>query len=427
MSHSWGQYSPYFSVPSEMDPGIPQGCELTFAQVLSRHGARDPTFTKSIMYRATVARIHRKAQSYGPGYEFIQHYKYKLGTDHLTAFGQQHMVNSGIQFYHRYQSLARNSTPFIRASGQTRVIHSGRKWAHGFRKAFLADSALSDPAPPSPYPIVVIPEGPNANNTLNNKLCTAFAAGKYSTIGSSASSTFLQQFAPPIAARLNANLPGVNFSITDVPLIMELCPFNTVASHPGDGHSISISPFCSLFSQDEWASYDYYQSLSKWYGFGPGNPLGPTQGVGWVNELLARLTRQPVADGTSSNHTLDSDERTFPLGKALYADFSHDNDMTGILGALGLYDGVVLPNETRTAAGEVGGYSASWTVPFAGRIYVEKMQCSDEKEELVRVLVNDRVVPVRGCEPDGLGRCRLGKFVEGMEFARGGGRWDLCW
>jgi hypothetical protein len=63
-------------------------------------------------------------------------------------------------------------------------------------------------------------------------------------------------------------------------------------------------------------------------------------------------------------------------------------------------------------------------------MYVEKMTCGGgeegEDEELVRVLVNDRVVPLQNCGADSLGRCRLGAFVESLSFARGGGLWHAC-
>jgi hypothetical protein len=49
------------------------------------------------------------------------------------------------------------------------------------------------------------------------------------------------------------------------------------------------------------------------------------QGVGYVNELIARLTNASVRDTTSVNHTLDADPATFPLGRAFYADFTHEN------------------------------------------------------------------------------------------------------
>ena len=71
-------------------------------------------------------------------------------------------------------------------------------------------------------------------------------------------------------------------------------------------------------------------------------------------------------------------------------------------------------------------YSASWTVPFASRAYFEKLSCRDQAEELVRVLVNDRVLPLEFCGGDGLGRCPLSSFVNSLGFARSGGHWDQC-
>lgn len=432
MSHSWGQYSPYFSVPSEIDASLPDGCELTFAQVLSRHGARDPTSGKTVAYAALLQRIKDTATAYGPGYEFIKSFNYTLGADQLTALGRQQMVNSGRKFYHRYRALASKSVPFVRASDQDRVVHSAGNFTRGFHEARLRDPAAAQPPPRFPYDTVLISEDPDANNTLHHGLCRAFEEGAYSGIGSSAQEIWRGVFAPPITARLNANLPGANLTDADTVFLMDLCPFGTVASADG-----APSPFCGLFGRDEWRAYDYLQSLGKWYGFGPGNPLGPTQGVGYVNELLARLTRTPVRDRTSTNSTLDADPRTFPLDRALYADFGHDNVMTSVLGALRLYEhaagGQLLGNTTRREPRDAAGFAASWTVPFAARIYVEKMRCGgggdddDENgEELVRVLVNDRVVPLNGCGADALGRCTLGRFVESMEFAREGGRWDWC-
>jgi hypothetical protein len=201
-----------------------------------------------------------------------------------------------------------------------------------------------------------------------------------------------------------------------------LCPFVTVADDNG-----RLSPFCGIFTEDEWRSYDYYQSIGKFYGYGPGNPMGPTQGVGFASELIARLTGRPVEDETSTNKTLDGNATTFPLDRALYADFSHDNDMTAIYGALGLYNATApLPKTRRETASDANGYAASWTVPFAARMYVEKMSCGGSGEELVRVLVNDRVVPLQNCGADALGRCKVGSFVESLSFARRGGRWHQC-
>ena len=320
ISHYWGQYSPYFSIPSEISADVPTGCEVTFAQLLSRHGARDPTASKTVFYGKTIRQIHKNVHSFVGEYAFLQDYVYNLGADQLTAFGEQEMVNSGIKFYNRYQSLAEQHSPFFRSSGQARVVESAQNFTQGYHQAWLADPNTTRPDV-FPYPITVISESDGSNNTLNHGLCTDFEDGTDSDTGNDAQAKWAAIFAPPITARLNKNLSGANLCANQTIYMMDLCPLNTVASDIG-----AISPFCSLFSTSEWHQYDYYQSLGKYYGFGNGNPLGPTQGVGFTNELIARMTGKPVTDHTSVNHTLDESNTTFPLGKGhvLYADFSHD-------------------------------------------------------------------------------------------------------
>jgi hypothetical protein len=408
-------------VPSDISATVPHDCQITFAQILSRHGARDPTASKTKAYNDTIAQIKANVKTFGGSYGFLANYSYTLGADQLTTYGQDQMVKSGIKFYTRYALLAKTVEPFIRSSSENRVVESASNWTGGFHAAKLADkSAAGDDA--YPYPIVLQYEGDGYNNTLNHARCTEFENGTYSNVGDDAQAAWAKNFIPPIQARLNADLSGANLSIDQTIYMMDLCPFNTIADNEG-----IISPFCALFTDLEWNQYSYYETLGKYYGYSYGNPLGPTQGVGFVNELIARLTNTPVQDHTSTNHTLDDDSATFPLGRKLYADFSHDNDMTAIFSALGLYnDTLPLPNTTVVDAEAAGGYSASWTVPFAARAYVEMMQCPGQPEELVRVIVNDRVQPLTQCDGDELGRCPLSKFLASLRFAKTGGHWAQC-
>ncbi|KAL2061803.1 hypothetical protein VTL71DRAFT_7181 [Oculimacula yallundae] len=421
ISHFWGQYSPYFSVPSEIPTEVPYQCQITFAQMLSRHGARDPTAGKSIRYQELVDRIHATATSYSTDFAFIKSYKYTLGADQLTVFGQQELVNSGIKFYDRYKTLGQNITPFIRASGQERVIESAQTWTQGFHNARLLD-ATSTVNQSLPYDMVIISEEPGQNNTLDHGLCTRFETGPVSEIGSNAQKTWQAVFTPPITSRLTSNLPGTNLTSDDTITLMDLCPFSTIANDLGTLHA-----FCSLFTTSEWQQYDYFQTLGKYYSYSLGNPLASTQGVGFTNELIARMTSSAVVDHTSTNSTLDTSPTTFPLHVPLYADFSHDNDMMTIFSALGLFNSTPpLLNTTLQNVNETRGFAASWAVPFGARAYFEKMVCVGKPEEMVRVVLNDRVVPLETCGGDGFGRCTLSKFVDSLEFAREGGLWDSC-
>lgn len=431
ISHYWGQYSPYFSVPSEIPTELPEQCSITFAQILARHGARDPTTSKTTSYNATIAKIHSHVKNYTGIYAFLKDYEYTLGANDLTVFGQQEMINSGMKYYGRYKHLAEELTPFVRTSSEARVVESAQNWTQGFHEAKLADPNYHGNDFAYPYPMVVILEADyGSNNTLNHDLCTQFENGTDSNIADDAQAIFADVFIPPIQARLNAGLPGANLTQTDTISMMDLCSFNTVASPVGQ-----ISAFCALFTVTEWHEYNYYETLGKYYGFSYGNPLGPTQGVGFSNELIARLTNKPVQDETSTNHTLDDNPATFPLGRKLYADFSHDNDITGILSALGLYNNTtpMLSNTTVMTTSQTNGYSAAWTVPYSARVYFEKMQCKGEAshhgkddEELIRIIVNDRVLPLSQCGGDHLGRCTLDAFIGSLGFPKMNGDWDQC-
>lgn len=390
-------------------------------QLLSRHGARSPTESKSNAFQNVITHIQSSVIEYAEGYTFLQNYTYKLGTETLTASGEHQMVESGCQFYKRYRSLASKEPPFMRSTDADRVVNSAQKWLQGFQREKMADMHLGYSSPHQ-HGMVIIPEGAGFNNSLSHGLCTAFETGQHSAIGQKSQEIWVQTFVPHITARLNKNLPGANLSYDHTLSLMDLCPFSTVA-----GMDDTLSPFCTLFSDNEWLDYDHLQSIGKWYRTGHGNPLGPSQGVGFVNELIARLSKRPVSDQTSTNSTLDSSPETFPLGRAIYADFSHDTDMTAIYAALGLYNADQPPsNTTRDAPQNNGGYSAGWTVPFAARMYVEKMRCSTSTTELVRIVINDRVVPLRNCNADEMGRCEIGKFLGTLGFARHGGRWNMC-
>jgi hypothetical protein len=412
-SHFWGQYSLWYSVPSEMSVVPPKGCQVTFANVLSRHGGRDPTLGKTMAYALLVAEIQNTSTSYPDEFAFLKNYTYELGADELTVAGRQEMVNSGIHFYQRYSKLVDEHTPFVRAGGQHRVVESAEKWLAG-----IAQSRHSKPKKVD----LVISEGSAWNNTLSHDTCPAFETGPFRNLGSRAQKIWADEFVPAIRTRINSKL-GTDLSATFIIYLMDMCPFDTLARP-----SAEVSKFCHLFTKEEWHQYDYFQTLGKYYGYGAGHPLGATQGVGYVNELLARLTDKPVEDNTNTNRTLNSDPATFPLGRRVYADFSHDNDISNVLAALGLYNNTKpLSNTTIQTTEETNGYSAAWTVPFASRMYVEKLQCGHDKEESVRVVVNDRVMPMEFCDADEYGRCTLSKFVESQQFARGGGLWEQCY
>ena len=56
-----------------------------------------------------------------------------------------------------------------------------------------------------------------------------------------------------------------------------------------------------------------------------GSPVARVQGIGWIQELVARLTQTRIkSHNTSTNGTLDDSDITFPFGNSLYVDATHE-------------------------------------------------------------------------------------------------------
>lgn len=163
ISHKWGQYSPFFNVPGPISPEIPTGCEVTFAQLLSRHGARDPTLNKTLIYNETISKIQSTVDEFKGKYAFLANFAYTLGADQLTYLGEQQMVNSGLDFFNRYESLANKYSPFVRAASQERVVESARNFIQGYIDQKRLSTHINQD--PDSLPILVISEGNGFNNT----------------------------------------------------------------------------------------------------------------------------------------------------------------------------------------------------------------------------------------------------------------------
>ncbi|KXN84946.1 3-phytase A [Leucoagaricus sp. SymC.cos] len=424
----WAAYSPYHSVEEYKSPPI--DCRLT---QLQRHGARYPTFGFAINIAQALLRL-QAAESYtDERLNFISSYQYDLGVDDLVPFGELQTSESGRKSFVRYSTLANeHNLPFVRASGSDRVVRSALKWIEGFNAG--SDGTLR------PSLGLIIPEikryQEGHNNTLEDKSCPN--AGHPTAP--------LQQwqsvYAKPIADRFNTIARGQkikshrkkmpeNLTSEDAQSLIALCAFETVAKE-------EYSRFCHLFNETEFEGFEYALDLDKFYYTGYGSRLGPVQGVGYINELLARLTDQPVEDHTQTNHTHDSNAETFPLGRSIYVDFSHDNLMVAVFSAMGLFKnngpfmGGMLDPKKRPKHRD---WFTSRIVPFSGRMVVERMECGLPSvngagdREYVRILVSDAAQDLGFCEGvDEDGLCSLHSFVKSQTYARnsGQGDWESC-
>ncbi|KAI0350156.1 phosphoglycerate mutase-like protein [Trametes cingulata] len=413
----WGQYSPWHALDKYRAP--PAGCNITQVNILQRHGARYPNAEDGANYAKAVAHLASADKFRDKRLKFLEEYEYELGADDLVPFGAAQTFEAGQIAFKRYMHLV-NSTqiPFVRAAGAPRVVSTATNWTVGF--------AAASHQRYQPYLNVIISE--EYNNTLNNDCPSA-------SDGSPEMDIWLSVFAPPIAERLRRGAPGANLTDTDVFNLLAMCPFETVAKE-------TMSPFCAMFTEDDFRAFEYHGDLEKYYKTGYGEKLGPIQGVGYVNELLARLTGTPVQDHTTHNASLE-----FPLDRNVYADFTHENLMVAVYAAMGLFN-VTAPLDPRHMPPpdheDPSGQSwvASRMVPFSARMVTERLECvrvegdgAEESEKTrvregtyVRVLVNDEVQPLGFCGGEE-GLCELRRFVESQAYARssGNGDFELCY
>lgn len=75
-------------------------------------------------------------------------------------------------------------------------------------------------------------------------------------------------------------------------LQMDMCAYETVA--------LGFSSFCTLFTDKEWKGYEYRNDIEWWYTSSFGSPLSVVSGVGYLEELISRLTHSEY--GVISSH-----------------------------------------------------------------------------------------------------------------------------
>ncbi|KAI0722495.1 phytase [Earliella scabrosa] len=400
VQQSWVMYSPYFAAEQYLPP--PKGCKVDQVHILERHGARFPTDGASDRIMQGITKLQSVEAYTDPMLAFLDDYTYDLGVATLVPLGAAQSFQSGQLAFRRYPSLF-NSTqqPFVRTSGSERVVDSATNWTAGFA---AASSHHYNPAVS-----VIISEESNSNNTLDDNMCPSAGDPDPQT------DEWLAIWAPPMTARLNAGAPGANLTDADTYNLLSLCAFETVAHE-------RRSPWCGVYEElGAGPAFAYNGDLDKFYGTGYGQPLGRVQGVGYINELIARLTGTPVRDHTQTNTTLDIDPATFPFGRTMYADFSHDNQMIAIFAAMGLFEqprplDPTKPDPRRT-------WHVEKMVPFSARMVVERLDCRGRAS--VRVLVNDALMPLKFCGAKGDGVCELGAFVESQTYARNDGEGDF--
>ncbi|EEP81144.1 predicted protein [Uncinocarpus reesii 1704] len=167
------------------------------------------------------------------------------------------------------------------------------------------------------------------------------------------------------------------------------------------------SPWCNVFSTDDWENFEYARDLLHYYRAGPGNPYAPTMGWLWLNRTT-ELLLHPSNEGD------------------VFFSFVHDGDIAPMLAALNVFD---QPDDLPTThIARDRRWRTSQVMPMGGRIILERLTCESpgryqvdnpangeppsSKSRFIRININDGIVPLPDCNSGPDASCPLSQFAE---------------
>ncbi|KAM0260417.1 hypothetical protein ACHAQJ_002819 [Trichoderma viride] len=383
-----GYLSPYFPSPGfgVDEYPLPSGAEIVQVQMLSRHGARYPTSGAGVVeFAQRIANASDKFNPKGP-LSFLKGWEYNLGSEILVPKGREELYNSGVLHSYMYGSLYNpNSKIIVRTTTQDRMLKSAENWMAGFFGLEWTNNAT----------IEVIIEAIGFNNSLAGALNCSNAYTK--TSADDARQGWINVYLKDALSRFRSMSEGFDWTIDDVYNAQTLCPYETVA--------YGFSMFCDLFTYEEWQGFGY--SIDIWFSAGNAfqSPVGRATGLGYQQEVLARLQNHTLGySGSQINITLDNNTETFPLNQSLYFDFSHDTNIISILTAFGLrqfaHD---LPADRYPGA---HNFTVAHLTPFGARLDIEIIKTPKpvspnrdgylrgEEQKYVHFVLNQRTIPL---------------------------------
>ncbi|KAL2856114.1 histidine phosphatase superfamily [Aspergillus pseudodeflectus] len=422
-----GTVSPYLSNPVGFgvdEYPLPPGANITQMHMVHRHGARYPTSGSATgEWAQKIIGSRRDGTQFTGDLAFLNHWTYRLGEAELTARGRQELFDSGVLHFFNYGKLHDAASKIVvRTTTMVRMLQSAENFLNGFFGPAWTNNATLE--------VLIESEGFN-NSLAGNKMCDNAANGNGAT-GDQAMDEWMAVYLRNATERFRGQIFGdlsANWTVEDTYNAQTMCPYETVA--------LGYSSFCTLFTWEEWEGFGYMTDLKLYGSYGMASPVGRSIGLGYVEELIARLEGHlpnPPEDSIAFNKTLDSRTATFPLNQTVYLDFSHDDEMFSMLTALGLTQfGEFLPSTKPSPNRALVG---SHIVPFAARFVIEIIQApkpiratrpkdggvsgpiyeqTGDETVYVHMLINQRTVPlgqsIAACGRRDDGYCELSTFL----------------
>lgn len=201
--------------------------------------------------------------------------------------GTLQAFSTGVRFLTRYgHLLPLHGTTRLWASECDRVIETAQHFASGF---FGLDWEKAEKAA-----LEIIPETleRGADTLTPGDTCPKYIEdpAKGHDNGVNMLALFQDVYIPAIAERLinDENNSALGYLANlEVYGMQEMCGFETI--------SRGSSPWCDIFTHDDWENFEYARDLIHYYRAGPGNPYAGAMGWLWLNATTGLLRSGPEA------------------------------------------------------------------------------------------------------------------------------------
>ncbi|KAI3402786.2 PHO5 [Candida oxycetoniae] len=354
---------------------VPNTCTIEQVQMISRHGERFPSKGDGAYFDGVMSVFKEYGREFKGDLEFLNTYEYFVTNPEYYEketspsnsqgpyAGTTNAIRHGTYFRERYNHLFNETFPIF-------TTNSGRCYQTA---EYFAMGAFGD-VDNVTY-IVIDEDGKMGANSLTPRYgCRNLDNNANEQLLNQYDKSYLQE----ILDRWKHDNPGLNLTTGQVSSLFLWCAFEINVR--------GSSPFCNLFTNDEFIKSGYRNDLVNYYQIGQGNNLSTTVGSPMVEASLKLL---------------QEDSKVWIM-------FTHDTDMEFFFSSMGLInpenplpiDHVPFPNT----------YNAAEQFPQGGRTYIEKLKCGDKS--YVRFIMNDAVIPFPSCT-DGIAfTCALDKFVD---------------
>ncbi|KAK5941889.1 hypothetical protein PMZ80_005840 [Knufia obscura] len=363
--------------PESGSEQLPLSCEIDQVHMMSRHAERYPTLNAGTRHIALLARLQAPGVQLSESLEFLKEWTYFTNisdpsfddlTDAGPYAGTLQSFNTGKKLRERYDHLVKaDQTANFWTCSAARDIETAKHFGNGFFGATWEGDASAK--------LQIIPEtADRGGDTLTpGDTCLKYVEDEVNghDRGYAELVAWQEVFTKPISERLKAHSGGLDLSPLEIYGMMELCGFEILAR--------GSSPWCNVFSHEEWLDFEYGRDLLHFYRAGPGNDFAGAMGWLWLNATTTLLA--------------DSKAR------GVYFSFVHDGDIVPLLATLGILDEAkgagFLPNKMRKSGRK---WKTSDVTPMGGRVIFEKVTCNNTglgqnlRRSYVRLFINDGIV-----------------------------------